>query len=69
SMFAVSFSIEGSHIQVDGSLYNDGVPVVKSEVVYMAVSRYSYRVDPPWWCPWCSPCYYKVPVGIYFVTD
>lgn len=37
-----------------------------SEFVYVAVSEYQYKVDQPRWCPWCGPCYYRVPAGIYF---
>ena len=35
------------------------------EFLYIRQSKLPYRKDPPWWCLWCSPCYYKVPVSLY----
>jgi len=35
------------------------------ELLYIRQSKLPYRKDPPWWCLWCSPCYYKVPVSLY----
>jgi hypothetical protein len=35
------------------------------ELLYIRQSKLPYRKDPPWWCFWCSPCYYKVPVSLY----
>ena len=35
------------------------------EYLYIRQSKLPYRKDPPWWCLWCSPCYYKVPVSLY----
>ncbi|MEM0203940.1 MAG: hypothetical protein QXO16_08680 [Archaeoglobaceae archaeon] len=72
SAFQLSLSIQGS-MYITGGLVNHGefngrgynVP----EDVYMAISRYQYKVDPPWWCFWCTPCYYRVPAGIYFQCD
>ena len=47
---------------VGGVVYNEGSYV---EYLYFRISKLSYKKDPPWWCFWCSPCYYKVPVSIY----
>jgi hypothetical protein len=47
---------------VDGGIINRGQYY---EYLYMRQSKLSYRKDPPWWCFWCSPCYYKVPVSLY----
>jgi hypothetical protein len=43
-------------IQNDGQYY---------EFLYIRQSKLPYRKDPPWWCLWCNPCYYKVPVSLY----
>ena len=50
-------------LSVSIGLMNHG-PYV--EHVYLRFSKVSYRKDPPWWCLWCSPCYYEVPVAMYF---
>ncbi len=47
---------------VEGTIINRGP---YSEFLYIRQSKLSYRKDPPWWCLWCSPCYYKVPVSLY----
>jgi len=47
---------------VDGTIKNEGQ---YREYLYMRQSNLSYRKDPPWWCFWCSPCYYKIPVSLY----
>ncbi len=47
---------------VDGFIINRGQ---YSEFLYIRQSNLSYRKDPPWWCFWCSPCYYKIPVSLY----
>jgi hypothetical protein len=46
----------GGGIQNNGQYY---------EYLYMRQSNLTYRKDPPWWCFWCSPCYYKIPVSLY----
>ena len=75
STFQTSISIQGPSMTISGHLYNHGnhpsIPndANTDEVVYMAVSKYRYKVDPPWWCPWCSPCYYNVPAGMYFKCE
>ncbi|MFN3268915.1 MAG: hypothetical protein ACK416_06630, partial [Zestosphaera sp.] len=72
SAFQLSLSAEGSSIYVTGGIDNYGdYPGISGdynvpEIVYVAVSKYQYKVDPPWWCFWCSPCYFNVPAGIYF---
>ena len=72
SGFSVTLSAVGASIYIKGGIENHGdVPGVPgdynvNENVYVRISKYRYKVDPPWWCPWCSPCYYDVPVGIYF---
>jgi hypothetical protein len=45
-----------------GSIQNNGQYY---EFLYIRQSKLPYRKDPPWWCLWCSPCYYKVPVSLY----
>jgi len=47
---------------VDGGIINRGQYY---EYLYMRQSNLSYRKDPPWWCFWCNPCYYKVPVSLF----
>jgi hypothetical protein len=47
---------------VGGGLQNDGQYY---EYLYIRQSKLSYRKDPPWWCLWCNPCYYKVPVSLF----
>ena len=50
------------------TVYVNGVIEVKGSIrEYLDIyrSKLSYRKDPPWWCFWCSPCYYKVPVSLY----
>jgi hypothetical protein len=47
---------------VGGGIQNNGQYY---EYLYMRQSNLSYRKDPPWWCFWCSPCYYKIPVSLY----
>jgi hypothetical protein len=47
---------------VDGTIINWGQYY---EYLYIRQSNLSYRKNPPWWCFWCSPCYYKVPVSLY----
>jgi len=70
--FQVSLSATGASIYVGGGIKNKGdVPYVPDdhaayEQVYVRVSKLRYKVDPPWWCFWCSPCYYDVPAGMYF---
>lgn len=70
--FQVSISAVGASIWIYGNIVNQGdlsdVPGDYNvyEGVYMRISRHKYKVDPPWWCPWCSPCYYDAPAGIYF---
>jgi hypothetical protein len=49
---------EGSS-EIEGQLANTGDI---SEWVSGSVSSIEYRKDPPWWCLWCDPCYYKVPL-------
>jgi len=70
--FSVTLSAVGASIYIEGGIENHGdVPGVPGdynvgENVYIRISKFRYKVDPLWWCPWCSPCYYDVPVGIYF---
>lgn len=72
SGFEISLSMEGGSMMMTGNLVNHGdVPNVPGdynvpELVYIALSKFRYKVDPPWWCQWCSPCYYNVTTGIYF---
>jgi hypothetical protein len=47
---------------VDGSIINRGQYY---ELLYIRQSKLPYRKDPPWWCFWCNPCYYKIPVSLY----
>jgi len=50
------------------TVYVNGVIEVKGSIrEYLDIyrSKLPYRKDPPWWCLWCSPCYYKVPVSLY----
>jgi hypothetical protein len=53
---------ESETVYVDGTIKNEGQYY---EYLYIRKSKLSYRKDPPWWCFWCSPCYYKVPVSLY----
>ncbi len=68
-------SVWRSSIMIIVIITNNGdVPFIPNdtdtdEIVYVAVSKYQYKVDPPLWCPWCSPCYYNVPTGIYFKCE
>ena len=58
---------ESETIFVAGGLKNAGVYPVK---VYMRVSKFKFRKDPPPWCIGCGPCYYNADIGILFrVTD
>ena len=72
STFAITISAEGPSVYISGGAENEGDdPDYPGdydvyEVVYVRISNYKYRVDPPWWCPLCGPCYYDVPAGIYF---
>ena len=72
SAFQITLSAQGLSIYISGNLVNHGDhPSIPGdynvyEAVYVRVSSYQYRVDPPWRCPWCGPCYYDVPAGIYF---
>lgn len=72
SALQLSISVEGESTTVQGNLVNHGDhPLVENdynvaEHVYIRTGKYQYKVDPPWWCFWCSPCYYRVPAGIYF---
>ncbi len=47
---------------VSGGIQNDGQYY---EHLYIRKSKLLYRKDPPWWCLWCDPCYYKVPVSLF----
>ncbi len=47
---------------IGGTIKNEGQ---YHELLYIRQSKLSYRKDPPWWCLWCSPCYYKVPVSLF----
>ena len=47
---------------VGGGIQNNGQ---YHELLYIRQSKLPYRKDPPWWCFWCSPCYYKVPVSLF----
>jgi hypothetical protein len=71
--FQASLGFEGASIYISGGLENkgryNGIGYNIYENVTMAISRYQYYQPPPWWCPWCSGCYYNVPAGIYFRTD
>jgi hypothetical protein len=53
---------ESETVYVEGVIKNEGQYY---EYLYIRQSKLSYRKDPPWWCFWCSPCYYKVPVSLY----
>lgn len=70
--FQVSLSAVGASVWISGNIVNQGdLPDVPGdfnvyEGVWMRISKYKYKVDPPWWCFWYSPCYYDVPAGIYF---
>ena len=74
SGFQVLLGYEPANIYIDGEIENSGAvnfgyacPTQAQDVtvyMYFATSRFSYVQQPPW-CPWCSPCYYKVPAGIY----
>jgi len=72
SRFGVSLSMEGGSAFVTGNLVNQGdIPEIPNdhnvlELIDVAFSKFRYKVDPPWWCWWCSPCYYNVTIGIYF---
>ncbi|RLG83213.1 MAG: hypothetical protein DRO40_05295 [Thermoprotei archaeon] len=72
SAFAITISAEGPSVYISGGAENEGddpdYPGDYNvyEVVYVRISSYQYKVDPPWWCFWCGPCYYNVPAGIYF---
>jgi hypothetical protein len=35
-------------------------------IVYMKVSELHFRSEPPWWGLWRDPCYYRIPVFMYF---
>ena len=35
--------------------------------IYLRFINLKYKLDPPWWCFWCSPCYYKVPISMIFI--
>jgi len=73
SGFQVSLDYEPANIYIDGVIRNWGAanfglgcPAQDVTVyMYFATSRFSYVQPPPSWCSWCSPCYYKVPAGIY----
>jgi len=68
--FEISLELVPAEIRISGSLENEGsyngIGYNITEYVFMAISKYKYKVPPPWWCPWCTPCEYKVPAGIYF---
>ena len=72
STFAITISAEVPSVYISGGAENEGDdPDYPGdydvyEVVYVRISNYKYRVDPPWRRPWCGPCYYDVPAGIYF---
>lgn len=72
STFQTSISAQGPQVFIYGGIYNHGDdPNIPGdydiyEYVYMRISKYQYKQDPPWWCFWCGPCYYDVPAGIYF---
>jgi hypothetical protein len=53
---------ESETVYIGGGIQNNGQYY---EYLYIRQSKLSYRKDPPWWCFWCSPCYYKVPVSLY----
>jgi hypothetical protein len=53
---------ESETVYVSGVIQNDGQ---YHEYLYIRKSKLSYRKDPPWWCLWCSPCYYKIPVSLF----
>lgn len=57
---------DSAEIFVEGGIQNGGS---KTEYLWVRVSKVQYRKDPPWWCFWCSPCYFKVPIAMYFVSD
>jgi hypothetical protein len=75
SGFQVSLDYEPANIYIDGWIRHAGAwtvgyacPTQAQDVsiyMYFATSRFSYMQPPPWWCFWCSPCYYKVPAGVY----
>jgi hypothetical protein len=75
SGFQVSLDYEPANIYIDGWILNGGAwtvgyacPTQAQDItvyMYFATSRFNYMQPPPWWCFWCSPCYYKVPAGIY----
>ncbi|MGB9728723.1 MAG: hypothetical protein ACP5IZ_05945 [Thermoprotei archaeon] len=67
AQFGISFHVTDSGtVYVNGVLQNVGSS--GCEVIYLRMSNLQYRKDPPWWCFWCSPCYYKVPVSMLFTT-
>ncbi len=71
SSFAVSLSNVGADIYIEGGVQNygddPGFPgdYNVSESVYVRVSKFRYRADPPLLCFRCSPCHYGAPVGMY----
>ncbi|MGC8975757.1 MAG: hypothetical protein ACP5KB_06155, partial [Thermoprotei archaeon] len=70
SAFEVSLDFEPQSIYIAGVLQNHGarggIGYNVTEYVDTRISRYKYQQPPPWWCPWCPPCRYDVPAGIYF---
>jgi hypothetical protein len=53
---------ESETVYIGGTIKNEGQYY---EYLYIRQSKLLYRKDPPWWCFWCSPCYYKIPVSLY----
>ncbi len=72
SGFQISVSAVSASIRITGGIENEGDDPDYAgdhdavEIVYVRISKFRYKVDPPWWCFWCSTCYYDVPAGIYF---
>lgn len=48
-----------------GGIDNNGFYLV---YIYLRLTNYKYRLDPPWRCLQCSPCYHNVPVSMIFIV-
>ena len=55
----IGASAEGDS-EMTGRLENSGDIL---EFIHAGLGGLEYRKDPPWWCAWCDPCYYRVPVA------
>ena len=64
SMSASMGYSESLTLIIGGGIKNTGSHWVDT---YLRFINLKYKLDPPWRCSWCSPCYYNVPISMIFI--